>query len=808
MQQVVFADGSLIATTINDKFGTMGTSMEGSSAYGVNLSIAFDDANHYLLNGGALAKRNLFAHTPPFNFAVNFASAKPELKWHGGNLRTSSLYTNPTSKWFNVFFGYYELASNTSAGWDRPIGYESDQKTLKPDDMVRVAKADWNYISNYMYGVPESAIAGKGLNNVEYASASNPDGIKVLYHGREKIGEKYWDKIEVQNVDAVSAYRPWFEPAQWEKHPYEYTEWYWDDVAHTHYKWEPVTRNIPWLHWQKTGSTTIKLGGYLSCGPWWSCHWVDNYHTYDNWGFVEGTKAVTTWEFVAHHATIHCGDILWPHQNIYSRPAYWWFDYFVFKPKLLDTVLERGVVSGAWPLLWQSLFGDAWPIDGFDTPFFPVKMDGIFYMYNKTKDQTTNTQFRTFVFGGSGNHMVSKPEREAFIEDQLAATRNRILNTFSDLGYDTDLGDVTTNITPSEAAAAGAQWRIVGESDWHTSDETVSHPAGEYSIEYKELSGWETPAPKAFTLTAELNNAVNGAYSYNGLLEAILTPQQAVAAGAAWRLASGSDTEWHQSTDQLKDIPFGDYTVEFKDILGYVTPASQTVTFTDTTSIFAEYISIQDPELAAEFLFNGDVADSGPNAIVAQLNGASLTNDRNGNSNAAYDFDGVDDYIELDATVRPDFPFSFSGWVRVDQHQAVNNNPVIATDYWNQWMGSYAGFSIRINSAGIIRASIGSGGFALKMFEAAETTLALNTWYHLSVTFNSMNEVEIYVNGVDQNETVLLDRGGALGFRNSNVRIGSEYDSKGRVVFNGAIDDVQLYNKILSPDEVRALSEQ
>ncbi len=133
---------------------------------------------------------------------------------------------------------------------------------------------------------------------------------------------------------------------------------------------------------------------------------------------------------------------------------------------------------------------------------------------------------------------------------------------------------------------------------------------------------------------------------------------------------------------------------------------------------------------------------------------------------------------------------------------------MIATDYWNQWAGSYAGFSVRINSAGIIRASIGSGGFALKMFEAAETSLALDTWYHLGVTFNSMDEVEIYINGTDQNETVLLDRGGALGFRSNNVRIGSEYDSKGRVVFNGAIDDVQLYNKILSADEVRALSEQ
>jgi hypothetical protein len=43
--------------------------------------------------------------------------------------------------------------------------------------------------------------------------------------------------------------------------------------------------------------------------------------------------------------------------------------------------------------------------------------------------------------------------------------------------------------------------------------------------------------------------------------------------------------------------------------------------------------------------FDGDATDSSGNGNNGTVNGVTLTNDRHGQANGAYSFDGVDDYI-------------------------------------------------------------------------------------------------------------------------------------------------------------------
>ncbi|MEJ6801976.1 MAG: hypothetical protein QNK77_12425, partial [Crocinitomicaceae bacterium] len=45
--------------------------------------------------------------------------------------------------------------------------------------------------------------------------------------------------------------------------------------------------------------------------------------------------------------------------------------------------------------------------------------------------------------------------------------------------------------------------------------------------------------------------------------------------------------------------------------------------------------------------FNGNANDESGNGNNGTVNGATLTTDRFGNPNSAYDFDGVDDFIEV-----------------------------------------------------------------------------------------------------------------------------------------------------------------
>ncbi|MBF0232848.1 MAG: hypothetical protein HQK65_07400 [Desulfamplus sp.] len=53
--------------------------------------------------------------------------------------------------------------------------------------------------------------------------------------------------------------------------------------------------------------------------------------------------------------------------------------------------------------------------------------------------------------------------------------------------------------------------------------------------------------------------------------------------------------------------------------------------------------------LVAEYLFGGNANDSSGNGNHGAVNGATLTTDRFGNSNSAYNFDGVNDYCIVKA---------------------------------------------------------------------------------------------------------------------------------------------------------------
>ena len=122
-----------------------------------------DTANRAVTNVGSIVKPKFFPHLPDFVFNVCFAVGHPSLRAPQlPDLPPLSFpYGDPTSIWFNVFVGYYQLDAPKS-GWTRPFAYVpgSDAKftRIEFDDIVRLGKADWNYFSNYLYGVPADCI--------------------------------------------------------------------------------------------------------------------------------------------------------------------------------------------------------------------------------------------------------------------------------------------------------------------------------------------------------------------------------------------------------------------------------------------------------------------------------------------------------------------------------------------------------------------------------------------------------------------------------------------------------------------------
>ncbi len=157
------------------------------------------------------------------------------------------------------------------------------------------------------------------------------------------------------------------------------------------------------------------------------------------------------------------------------------------------------------------------------------------------------------------------------------------------------VGSLQVNISPADAVTAGAQWRRVGETTWRSSGYIESGiNVGSYAVEFRTINGWHTPANQAVTVTSGQTTHATGTYEriLYGSLQVLLSPSDAVAAGAQWRRAGTS--VWMASGSTESDLPIGSYTIEFKTIEGWETPGNQSVTITEnqTAAATANYIKI------------------------------------------------------------------------------------------------------------------------------------------------------------------------------------------------------------------------
>jgi hypothetical protein len=141
---------------------------------------------------GKLADAALFAGPgyPWLRLTVAFSCARPDLVSGKGN------YANPRSVWYNSFFGFYRIDVRKQA-WGRPFGYEPDGVHIRFEDILRLGKADWNYLSNRVYGVPRRFVEA---NDALDASASTGQTPPV------DIGGLRWDPFELRGVRVVSPY--------------------------------------------------------------------------------------------------------------------------------------------------------------------------------------------------------------------------------------------------------------------------------------------------------------------------------------------------------------------------------------------------------------------------------------------------------------------------------------------------------------------------------------------------------------------------------------------------------------------------
>jgi hypothetical protein len=220
--------------------------------------------------------------------------------------------------------------------------------------------------------------------------------------------------------------------------------------------------------------------------------------------------------------------------------------------------------------------------------------------------------------------------------------------------------------------------------------------------------------------------------------------------------------------------------------------------------------------LVAYYPFNGDANDESVNNYNGIVNGATLTTDRFGNSSSAYNFTGLANDITLsnsESIVHGSY--SINSWCTIDLLDPQNYDAVLIGQFNGQiedemkWLFGYRSIQVNPPQRGISHYVFDSSG----LNAVPDNSFSINwwpqvsTWYNITWVFDSGNEIRTYVNGVLHNTvpTSLINFNTSANNVLTKIGNGIDIGAGATLPWNGKIDDVGIWNRSLTPNEVQQL---
>ncbi len=168
-----------------------------------------------------------------------------------------------------------------------------------------------------------------------------------------------------------------------------------------------------------------------------------------------------------------------------------------------------------------------------------------------------------------------------------------------------------------------------------------------------------------------------------------------------------------------------------------------------------------------------------------------------GHNNGAISFDGTNDYIDCgkDSSLSPE-NFTVTAWINL---RALSTENLVARKAENP----YKGWAFFIQGATQPKLSFdffyGDGTSATHQNLAGNTNLQTNNWYHVAITVINGNSVRFYLNGALDGERTLTQR---FTYPDRSLMIGKSESGYFGGYTNGIIDEVRIYNYVLSANEI------
>ena len=219
----------------------------------------------------------------------------------------------------------------------------------------------------------------------------------------------------------------------------------------------------------------------------------------------------------------------------------------------------------------------------------------------------------------------------------------------------------------------------------------------------------------------------------------------------------------------------------------------------------SSYAQIPTDGLVVYYPFTNNANDESGNNINGIVHNALIDYDRFFNPRNAYSFNGRTDYIALPRSqeLKLRFPFTMSLWFKIDSFSSTSSI-LFANDESD---GVYSGFWVGYLSTGRIGVGYGDGlgqGANHRITKHSNMLVDTSAWHHIVAVFNDLEDIDLYI---DCEEDFGYYSGSATSMKNLGYGgvIGRNFGHRVNSYHHGEIDDIRLYNRALSINEMSFL---
>ena len=237
-----------------------------------------------------------------------------------------------------------------------------------------------------------------------------------------------------------------------------------------------------------------------------------------------------------------------------------------------------------------------------------------------------------------------------------------------------------------------------------------------------------------------------------------------------------------------------------KTIIGRKIKSLIAVLLLTASSVFAQVPSyVPTNGLVGWWPFNGNANDESGNGNNGMVNGATLTADRSGVVGKSFNLNGSSDYISVPYTANlVNLPvLSLSVWVKLNSILGFQR-------ILHQW-GSQGVYTLRVDDYnGLNEMAINldcvppPGGYAQFPLSQADTS----QWINIVVTYDNTS-IKLYRNGLLMDD--VPSSGTTCGLTATTNSLFFGCTSPGADSYNGKLDDIGIWNRALTQQEITAL---